>query len=322
MGHLYRGGGERAANQVAAFQSADGGWTWTASSITRDWSTESRRQSVDTPRGSYGVDDADLVRFAANGEAKVAYAAAYLKGPANRWIQQEATHELGRRTITTKPYGLAYHAPSGHLIVALGLHGVVVGMPSGGWRQVAVGPYAPTDYSLARKLQVLWFHRGLWAAASPLALAVVAVVLALSRMGADSGNRRMPAVFATVGVLVAMPLALGIAFIAMPILWSALPWHLYELDIARWSARTVLSIALIAVPTFLLWKWHGRRFPIVMAASSSIISVLPAWIPPVIFGTLNADSNNPFDEFYRPIIIGFVLACSVPSIALSWRMFR
>ena len=58
-----------------------------------------------------------------------------------------------------------------------------------------------------------------------------------------------------------------------------------------------------------------------MAASLSIIWVLPAWILTAYFGTLNADITYPVVKLYRPKIIGMVLAYFIPSIALSWRMF-
>ena len=62
----------------------------------------------------------------------------------------------------TKPYGIAYDALSGNLIVAMGLQGVVVGSPDGHWSRVAVGDYSPTDFSFAGKTVVLLSNLMLW----------------------------------------------------------------------------------------------------------------------------------------------------------------
>ena len=80
--------------------------------------------------------------------------------------------------VTTAPWELVYHKPSGNLIVALGLQGVLVGTSEGQWSRVAVGPYQPTDFSIAAKLGVLFSAGSYGNFALALSLAVMGMTLA------------------------------------------------------------------------------------------------------------------------------------------------
>lgn len=139
-------------------------------------------QSVETPRGVYSIEGSDegsdVVR-STGGRKEVAYSAAYLRERGNINVQSHFTRHLAPRRVTTRPYSIAYDQHTGNVVVAMGLQGIVVGTPDGRWTREAVGRYAPTDFSIVRKLLLLWDWE-LWLLAGAVALSFTALVLSLS----------------------------------------------------------------------------------------------------------------------------------------------
>jgi hypothetical protein len=93
------------------------------------------------------------MRVGPGGQPQVAYSAKYLKGEANQWIQWLATESLGDREIATHPLALVYDDGNDTVVAAMRLQGVAVGTPGGAWRRVAVGPYAPIDFSIGTRFR-------------------------------------------------------------------------------------------------------------------------------------------------------------------------
>ena len=81
--------------------------------------------------------------------------------------------------MTTGPYSIAYDERTGNVGVAMGLQGIVVGTPEGRWTREAVGGYAPTDFSIVRKL-LLGGDWELWLIAVAAALSLTALAMALA----------------------------------------------------------------------------------------------------------------------------------------------
>ena len=145
---------------ITAYESADGGLTWTQEGEDIPSSEPSTR--VRTPSGDYyAIVGTDIVRTG-EGEREVVYSAAYLREGPNAWLHIRETREHEYRELTFAPRAIAYDDASGNVIAAMGLQGVVVIAPDGAWRAVAVGPFEPTDFSLVSKLRELGNFLFLW----------------------------------------------------------------------------------------------------------------------------------------------------------------
>ena len=145
---------------ITAYESADGGLTWTQEGEDIPSSEPSTR--VRTPSGDYyAIVGTDIVRTG-EGEREVVYSAAYLREGPNAWLHIRETREHEDRELTFEPRAIAYDDASGNVIAAMGLQGVVVIAPDGAWRAVAVGPFEPTDFSLVSKLRELGNFLFLW----------------------------------------------------------------------------------------------------------------------------------------------------------------
>ena len=170
-------------------------------------------QSVETPRGIYAIEGSDVVRTI-GGRKEVAYSAAYLRERGNMNLQARATRHIQEREITTRPYSIAYDQRTGNVVVAMGLQGIVVGTPDGRWTREAVGTYAPTDFSIVRKLLLLrdW---ELWLVAVAAALSFTALAMSLAEpasaferapaepiSSAKDSNRRKVVTYTAIGALV------------------------------------------------------------------------------------------------------------------------
>ena len=165
------------------YESSDGGLSWIPKSISAqdvEWGTE----HVVTPRGEYTVQDARIVVDLTNREEETVYSAEFLGKNANLWVQNEATKHLALRELAARPSrSIVYHEPTGNLVVAMGLEGVVVGAPDGEWSRLAVGPYGPTDYSFTGKVRQAALSGRLWAAAIGLSVSLTAIILVLHQKG-------------------------------------------------------------------------------------------------------------------------------------------
>ena len=171
---------EEGAIIASGYQSDDGGWTWTPSEQRMRYSDQDG-QRVETPRGTYEINRADIVRIAPDGDGQVVYSADYLAAGSNRWIQWLDTERFGYRLLVTEPQSIAYDQRTGNLIVGLGLQGVAVGTPDGEWTRVAVNDFRPTDLSFEAKFPILVATPGYWAASLALALSLISVAQLYSR---------------------------------------------------------------------------------------------------------------------------------------------
>ena len=169
------------------YGSLNGGLTWkslgdSASSSLRnvspvewrDW----RDNSVDTPRGRYTLDGAEVILVDLDGRRRVAYSTAYLLEDGNAWILRMATTRHGDgRILVNEPKGLIYDETSGNLVLAMEIQGVVVGTPGGEWAEVAVGSFRPADFTFAAKTFWLVTHVGFWITALTMAVSMTAAGL-------------------------------------------------------------------------------------------------------------------------------------------------
>ncbi len=204
--------------------SEDGGLTWVGAGERLDWSYDAgTNASVETPRGTYFIEGATVYRNA-GGERREAYSAAHLSQSANRWAQALDAPSCEPR-LTTHPKDITYDPASGNVIVAMGLMGAAVGLPSGEWREVAVGWSYPRDFSFAAKLGLLT-ENGFWAGALAAAFAIggVAVVFYALR-----GERPGIAALIGIGFVLALPIVAAVPLIAVAFLFGRLEQVLFAL---------------------------------------------------------------------------------------------
>ncbi len=171
------------------FTSDDGGMTWARledywsgdpDSITRGTS------SAETPRGVYSVEEVGIV-LTTTDTRELVYPTEFLRDAGSQRYQYHATEALGEREVTLNAERIAYHAPSGNVIATFGIQGVLVGEPSGNWREVAVGPYVPSDFSRAAKLWFVFGEPGLWVTALALCLSVTAAAIVFGNETSSAG---------------------------------------------------------------------------------------------------------------------------------------
>ncbi len=138
--------------------------------------------SVGTPRGTYSIEEWDILVVGDDGSSQVAFSTRYLAKWGNLWTQAQQTTHLDARVLETQPRAIIYDEPTGNLIVALGIQGVLVGTPDGRWTPHAVGRYKPTDFSFLSKTRLLLSNPGIWLASLALSLSMIGGSLFLYRI--------------------------------------------------------------------------------------------------------------------------------------------
>ena len=189
------------------YQSSNGGFTWTRVDDAEGGRVQGS-PSAQTPAGTYTITDAGIVLLRDDGRRALVYSAAYLREEANVWVQEHATSHLDVRKIATGPYSIAYHEPTGNVIAAMGIQGVLVGTPDGRWTPYAVGPYAPTDFSFSGKTGQLLSNIGFLTGVLTLALVMTGSALLLSQYRLRDVPMLLAVLFATLAVLVGVPAVL------------------------------------------------------------------------------------------------------------------
>ena len=137
---------------------------------------------VETPRGTYKIEGADILLLVSGEEPRQVFSAAYLQESGNRWFQEIEGRQFGERGISSGPTSVIFDPRSGNVVAALGTQGVVVGTSDGRWIPAAVDSYAPTDFSLSRKFGALLSEVDFWASVLIFPLSMIAaafVVVAL-----------------------------------------------------------------------------------------------------------------------------------------------
>ena len=202
-------------------RSDDGGMSWSLNDDDDYEFDDSTFQAAETPRGEYVITDSGIALIGEDGQMELVYSTGYLRGDANKWMQENDTLELGRRFLTTRPVAILHHADSGNVIAAMGIQGVVVGTPDGRWRRVAVGDYAPTDFSFSGKIRALldsgWLV-GAFALALSLSALTIAAALSEYKDHEQDGEQDLVFVILTAFVcLGAIALMFGAPLLVLPV---------------------------------------------------------------------------------------------------------
>ena len=286
------------------YSSSDGGFTWDPYSWPPNvvW----RGETVETPRGNFLIRGSDILVLTVEGDWVAIYSSAYLQGDANVWVQEQATTRFGPREIGTKPYGIAYDALSGNLIVAMGLQGVVVGSPDGHWSRVAVGDYSPTDFSFAGKTVVLLSNLMLWVTTICLSLAMTAISLVLAQFRKEATALGIGVTLAIFASLIGLPYVLG----------------LLKLNVGSVAVVVLLASSLIGSGIALKSEPKDGRairgIALGVASASGIISLTAC---SVLFLSFGVSIQEP-SVFVYLMLTGLTFLFAFVAMLVFWRQLR
>ena len=220
--------------KYSTLQSIDGGITW---SVIQQQPGEVvwGGKSVDTPRGRYSLDGPHVLRSnTEDTQEMVVYSTEHLSESGNVWVQKVSTAKLDRlRQVATRPLGIVYDRRSDNVVLALGLQGVVVDTPDGGWVAVAADRYAPTDFSFLGKSRLLLSDLGFWAANLSLCLAMTGAALTVSQHRREELLRSIP-----VAALIGFGVLVVVSVIALP--------PLFLVSILSQSNPAAVGVVLLA----------------------------------------------------------------------------
>ena len=275
---------------ACSYETVDGGVTWKLANPTNLDGQQIDGGSVDTPRGSYSIDEFGVMHPA--GSSTPAYSTKYLRSPSAQWLQESATTHLWPQSIAIAPDSIAYDTRSDHVLVAMGIQGVVVGTPDGKWTRVAVGNFRPTDFSFAGKFGIILGSGAFSFLALILPIAVVSLSMSVAamRVGIPGGRIYAARIAATVFAVAAVLYA-GI------MLWNL--DNIMEPGISE-GIDAIMMLMLLAFGWALAfialsWCWRAfsnRIFPI--AASVIALATLVWQILLVFLVWTNSDASLTF----------------------------
>ena len=293
------------------YETGDGGLTWHPVEVSRALKDALRDEftatQVSTPRGEYRIEGAGIERLAGGAAPVAVYRLPTAQNSNNLWMQARSTEDLGSREPATSPSSIAYDPGSGNVIAALGIEGVVVGTADGQWIPAPVGPYRPTDFSVAAKTRALLSWMPFWIVLASFSLVTLNMTLAaayLFRRGADSEGDGCD-------VVLALPI-LGVTMAASVLV--LLPLGTLQFDAYRFAEiiPAVLAILFVLpwqpIIAFILWPRRWRmKWRVALGSGSGtallVFLIYFAWVQ------LGGD--------LRLIKIGSLLPCPVIALLLG-----
>ena len=263
------------------YASTDGGWTWEFKDIPTHGFLWESTESVDTPRGTYYLEGADLVLNPQTGDREIVYSTANWTHDAHLWLQGKLMD--AEYLFVAEPYGIAYHEQSGNLILAVGVRGVVVGTPDGQWIPAGVGEYLPADFSPLAKTLTLLSDPAFWILMFLLALSFTLFTLALS-----APVRSVCAIAVAVLSVGTSSLAIipfGILVIHNGSQWSVTYQGYPELYQAAQWILIILACSFAVLPVVAYWhqlrQWRVVG-PVLIFMLLIMLGVFIAWIQTAI----------------------------------------
>ncbi len=300
--------------ELGHFRSEDGGLSWRGGSVDSgqiEWGGE----SVDTPTGRYVIQGPDIVRFGSDGRSKLVFSTAYMQEEGNMWVQEHATSHLDARELTTAPRSIVYHEPSGNLIMAMGIQGVLVGTADGEWTRYAVGRYSPVDFSFLGKTGLLLSNGGFWAVCLALSLSMTGIALMVSRYRREDLPLLSAVAVATLSLLIVLPIVLGV---------TGLEEVLGQVLLIGLALSPLIVFALIGGAIVLGFMPRESRVRKSLGLGMGIPSLLASGGLLLIFGGSQDHPGGFYGEFNSDLevtaVIAFTLGIAV--VVMSWPQLR
>ena len=293
------------------YTSPDGGLTWEKTVLAVPPISWGKRQA-ETPRGVYALECHAVVRTREGGATAQVYSAPDPQTEPERWTLRYETGQRRDEAVSinqpplkipgTEPVNIVYHRGTGNVIVSMGLEGVLVGDGAENWRRVAVGEFAPTDYSMAGRIRTLFAGR-FWTAAVCIALLfTLAPAAAVRRRGESTRRAVAVVVLAALGALAAVLNFVvgpgGDLITMLQVLWmtagvaSTLTAAAIRLPYLREVPVMVLTATLMTgVLALLALLWASGRVNLVLAVPAGL--VLLCLIAYLLYRYLNERGPGP-----------------------------
>ena len=229
---------------VDEYVSFDGGWDWEHSQPVGaiNWGSD----SVTTPRGTYRLDDLKILHSVDGQKWTESYSLEPLDTEGNNWAFRRDARRHHNRDPSLHPHNLVFHEPSGNVIVAWGLQGVLVNTATGLWHKVAVDRYSPIGFSFAGKSRVLLSDFNFWLALLFLSMSALALALAIAPV---RGEEVRLVILLAMLVIVAFGLLLfipGILFLLPVLVIAATVWLARKPKLDWWRKSFALYCAVLA----------------------------------------------------------------------------
>ena len=213
------------------------------------------------------------------GETKEVYSTAYLKGSSNLWAQRYSTRELrsditgvyddAEEFVVVEPINITYDERTGNVIVSMSLQGALVGTPDETWKRVAVGRFAPTDFSFLGKVRLLMLSANFWLSTLAFSLSVIAVVLVVSEF--FDLSHRLPSISRCLIAVMFALCGIGFSVAGFPPFGGGSPVGFVLIDTEPLWATTSLVFAVVSVAMSL----PRRR---IWAAAAGALAIMNAFI--------------------------------------------
>lgn len=305
------------------YESLDGGLTWHVESTGYGSGNFKWGESwVVTPRGEYRIEGPDVVRISVgNSATETVYSGEHLQGHSYKWIQAkqstlqgeavfsvrqsffESDHEFSLQEVSLQPYSIVYDRSSGNLLASMGIQGVLIGKPDGSWTPMAVGPFAPADFSRWARVRTLLSIPEFWGTALSFPLSMIALSMLTTRLRQE---RPLPLEF--------MLVSLGILFLSIA---SSLIWLM---GLASYSndelfVFTNAFLSAILVPSAFVFALQKRWFK---AWRSVVGSLLAMMVLVVLTFVVWLELGGPFGF----AALAMILLCALPTRDLARVLMR
>ncbi len=191
---------------IENYVSIDGGMTWRLASLRDEPRTFKWGEGqTAAPNRGYQINGADIVRVSdSNRVIQTVYSGEHLQEHVYQWVQAKSSGLHGHNELSLLPSSIVYDQSSGNLIASTGIRGILVGTPDGSWIPVAVGSYAPADFSRLGRVKTLFSTQEFWGAVLTFPLSMIALTMLITRL-----RQEWPV------ELVFVLLALGVVFVSI-----------------------------------------------------------------------------------------------------------
>lgn len=226
-----------------------------------EWEQKVSRRFVDTPRGIFTIHQGTNIHRSYNGVGEIVFSTIIKNERRDQIALRASTINHGYSDTSVSPYSIFYDEPSGNVILAMGLQGVIIGKPDGTWERTPVEELKPLDYSIASRLTTLLRITELIFISAGLAASFMVFSLILTtRSSVTSGESLLVSLTALIPVAVSIIALLQFSdnrnpqdsydlVAAIPSLTPFIAWMLpipFVFAISKLKFLTAATVAIVA----------------------------------------------------------------------------